>query len=130
MSCQLRLHEDHFFVFVFSFGNHSSRDHSTSELGVVAKGQNLLPVLVDVQHSQIVAKRRGQSLSLQGEFMQHDVAGFWAFLQEHYRPTVVGSGGSRHYRQLALIGQALACVQGEACATAMEVKPLLQAVRQ
>lgn len=97
---------------------------------MVAIRQHLLPVLVEIQHSQIIAKRRGQSLSLQGELMQHDLAGFWAFLQEHYRPTVVGSGSSRHYRQLAQIGQALACIQGEACATAMEVKPLLKAVRQ
>lgn len=73
--------------------------------------EHLLPVLVEIQHSQIVAKRRGQSLPFQGELMQHDVAGFWAFLQENHRPTVVGSGSSGHHRQLALLGQTLARVE-------------------
>lgn len=96
---------------------------------MVALREHLLPVLVDIQHSQIIAKRRGQALPFQGELMQHDVAGWFAFLQEHHRPAVVGSGSSRHHRQLALLGQTLACVQGKACATAMEVKLLLEEVR-
>lgn len=62
--------------------------------------------------------------------MQHDLAGVCAFLQEHNRPAVVGSGSSRHHRQLALLGQTLACVQGKAWTTAMEVKLLLEAVGQ
>lgn len=60
--------------------------------------------------------------------MQQDVAGVGAFLQEHHRPAVVGSGSSCHHRQLALLGQTTARVQGKAWTIAMEARLLLEAV--
>lgn len=69
--------------------------------------RHLLPVHIEVQHGQVVAKRGGQAFSWQGVFLFQDAACLRAFLQEHHRPTVVRSGRSRHHRQLALLGQSL-----------------------
>lgn len=79
-----------------------------TELQAVAVCRHLLPVLVEIQYGQIVAEGGGQPFPFQGVLMQHDVAGVAAFLQEHHRPAVVGSGSPRHHRQLPLIGQTLA----------------------
>lgn len=73
------------------------------------------PVPVEVQYSQIVAERRGQPFPFEGVLVYQILP--LSFLQQHHFSAVVGSGSSRHHRQLALLGQTLPRVQREAWET-------------
>ncbi|TNN77015.1 hypothetical protein EYF80_012653 [Liparis tanakae] len=76
---------------------HGVLRNTEQRLPVASVAPRRSPVRIEVQHGHVVAERRGQPFSFQGELFQQDFGCIVAFLQQHHTSTVIGSGSSCHH---------------------------------
>lgn len=65
------------------------------------------PVGVQVDHGHVVSEGGRQARSVQGVFYQEFTRRVGALLQQQHSSAVIGSGRSRHHRQVATAGDSV-----------------------
>lgn len=72
-----------------------------------------VPVAIQVDHGHVVSERGRQARSVQGVLDEESTRRVAALLQQQHRSAVIGSGRSRHHRQVMTAGDSVPRVQGK-----------------